>query len=129
VLADLSHLHLFSAAKWMRQAGTDWTDTPPESAITNPADNPSRTMITMAYSRGYNIALYQFGRRSRSLDVQIAARHADPRATMRYARTRKNLDRHPNYLLAGLRHVQDLDQHAEASNALSCREAGLRSLA
>lgn len=33
-------------------------------------------------------------------DVQIAARHADPRATMRYDRARKNLDRHPNYVLA-----------------------------
>lgn len=33
-------------------------------------------------------------------DVQIAARHADPRATMRYDRARKNLDRHPNYILA-----------------------------
>ena len=28
-------------------------------------------------------------------DVQIAARHADPRTTMRYDRARKNLDRHP----------------------------------
>jgi integrase/recombinase XerD len=33
-------------------------------------------------------------------DVQIAARHADPRTTMRYGRARKNLDRHPNYVLA-----------------------------
>jgi len=33
-------------------------------------------------------------------DVQIAARHADPRTTMRYDRARKNLDRHPNYTLA-----------------------------
>jgi site-specific recombinase XerD len=33
-------------------------------------------------------------------DVQIAARHADPRATMRYDRARKNLDRHANYILA-----------------------------
>ncbi|MGI8449054.1 MAG: maltokinase N-terminal cap-like domain-containing protein [Streptosporangiaceae bacterium] len=33
-------------------------------------------------------------------DVQIAARHADPRTTMRYDRTRKNLDRHPNNILA-----------------------------
>jgi hypothetical protein len=35
-------------------------------------------------------------------DVQIAARHADPRTTMRYdrARARKTLDRHPNYILA-----------------------------
>jgi len=27
-------------------------------------------------------------------DVQIAARHADPRTTMRYDRARQNLDRH-----------------------------------
>jgi integrase/recombinase XerD len=33
-------------------------------------------------------------------DVQIAARHADPRTTMRYDRALKNLDRHPNYILA-----------------------------
>ena len=33
-------------------------------------------------------------------DVQTAARHADPRTTMRYDRARKNLDRHPNYILA-----------------------------
>ena len=33
-------------------------------------------------------------------DVQIAARHADPRTTMRYDRARKNLDRHPNFNLA-----------------------------
>jgi hypothetical protein len=30
-------------------------------------------------------------------DVQIAARHADPRTTMCYHRARKNLDRNPNY--------------------------------
>ena len=33
-------------------------------------------------------------------DVQIAARHADPRTAMRYDRARNNLDRHPNYILA-----------------------------
>jgi hypothetical protein len=33
-------------------------------------------------------------------DVQIAARHADPRPTMRYDRARSNLDRHPSYILA-----------------------------
>jgi integrase/recombinase XerD len=32
-------------------------------------------------------------------DVQIAARHADPRTSMRYDRARNNLDRHPNYIL------------------------------
>jgi len=33
-------------------------------------------------------------------DVRIAARHADPRTTMRYDRARETLDRHPNYILA-----------------------------
>jgi len=33
-------------------------------------------------------------------NVQIAARHADPRTTMRYDRARQSLDRHPNYILA-----------------------------
>ena len=33
-------------------------------------------------------------------DVQIAARHADPRMTMRYDRARKQLDKHVNYVLA-----------------------------
>jgi integrase/recombinase XerD len=33
-------------------------------------------------------------------DTQIAARHADPRTTMRYHRARTNLDRHANYILA-----------------------------
>jgi integrase/recombinase XerD len=33
-------------------------------------------------------------------DVQIAARHADPRTTMRYDRARQNLDRHANCILA-----------------------------
>ena len=34
-------------------------------------------------------------------DAQIAARHADPRMTMRYDRARGNLDRHANYIVAG----------------------------
>jgi integrase/recombinase XerD len=33
-------------------------------------------------------------------DVQIGARHADPRITMRYDRARIQLDRHVNYVLA-----------------------------
>ncbi len=31
---------------------------------------------------------------------QSRIHRADPRTTMRYDRTRKNLDRHPNYILA-----------------------------
>ena len=34
-------------------------------------------------------------------DVQIAARHSDPRMTMRYDRARNNFDRHANYIVAG----------------------------
>ncbi len=34
-------------------------------------------------------------------DVQIAARHSDPRMTTRYDRARGNLDRHANYILVG----------------------------
>jgi integrase/recombinase XerD len=41
-------------------------------------------------------------------DTQIAARHADPRTTMRYDRARTNLDRHPNYILAALHELSDL---------------------
>jgi integrase/recombinase XerD len=33
-------------------------------------------------------------------DLQIAARHVDPRTTMHYDRAHKNLDRHPHYILA-----------------------------
>ncbi len=33
-------------------------------------------------------------------DVQIAARHSDPRMTIRYDRARNNLDRHANYILS-----------------------------
>jgi site-specific recombinase XerD len=33
-------------------------------------------------------------------DVQIAARHADPRTTVRYDWARKDLDRHLNCILA-----------------------------
>jgi hypothetical protein len=44
-------------------------------------------------------------------DVQIAARHADPRTTMRYDRARKNLDRHPTHprRIHGIRNVTRRD--------------------
>jgi integrase/recombinase XerD len=47
------------------------------------------TFVTTSFDAGVDLR-----------DVQIAARHADPRTTMRYDRARKNLDRHPNYVLA-----------------------------
>jgi integrase len=50
---------------------------------------PRHTFVTTMLDAGVSLR-----------DVQIAARHADPRTTMRYDRARKNLDRHPNYILA-----------------------------
>jgi hypothetical protein len=35
-----------------------------------------------------------------SSDVQVAARHADPRTPTRQRGSRQNLDCHPNYILA-----------------------------
>ena len=55
-----------------------------------PADAPAHAAPHLRH--------HHAGRR-RGPDVQIAARHADPRTTMRYDRARKNLDRHPNYIL------------------------------
>jgi integrase/recombinase XerD len=50
---------------------------------------PRHTFVTTMLDAGVDLR-----------DVQIAARHADPRTTMRYDRARQNLDRHPNYILA-----------------------------
>jgi len=47
------------------------------------------TFVTTSFDAGVDLR-----------DVQIAARHVDPRITMRYDRARTNLDRHPNYILA-----------------------------
>ena len=58
--------------------------------ITGPHPHMRRhTFVTTMLDAGVNLR-----------DVQIAARHADPRTTTRYDRARKNLDRHPNYTLA-----------------------------
>ena len=50
---------------------------------------PRHTFVTTMLDAGVDLR-----------DVQIAARHADPRTAMRYDRARKNLDRHPNCVLA-----------------------------
>ena len=58
--------------------------------ITRPHPHmPRHTFVTTLLDAGVDLR-----------DVQIAARHADRRTTMRYDRARKNLDRHPNYILA-----------------------------
>ena len=45
-------------------------------------------------------------------DVQIAARHSDPRMTTRYDRARGNLDRHANYIVVGF--IEDSGQEQPA---------------
>jgi hypothetical protein len=51
-------------------------------------------------------------------DVQIAARHADPRTTIRYDRARNNLDRHPNYILAAF-----MASATKSVRCSACRDA------
>jgi integrase len=80
-------------------AASGWTATPPrrlrrlaETAgvkIARPQPHLLRhTVVTTMLDAGVDLR-----------DVQIAVRHADPRTTMRYDRARKNLNRHPSYIL------------------------------
>ena len=61
-----------------------------------PANTPTQTPIRTVGT----LPVTSFDAGVSLRDVQIAARHADPRTTMRYDRARTNLDRHPNYILA-----------------------------
>ncbi|WIM99890.1 site-specific integrase [Actinoplanes oblitus] len=73
-----------------RPGGSGTWPKPPDLRI--PKMHPHmlrRTFVTTMLDAGVSLR-----------DVQIAARHADPRTTIRYDRARKNLDRHPNYILA-----------------------------
>ena len=104
VLADLLHLSPRTAVHWstpgrsrlVRLRGRTCPDQQ-SPALTN-TSHP--TASTADIRQGRNNALYSFDAGVDLRDVQIAARHADPRTTMRYDRARKNLDRHPNYILA-----------------------------
>ncbi len=54
VLADLLNLNPATAVRWMHQAGADWTRYAAGLArtpITNPANNPDQTMITLTHSQ------------------------------------------------------------------------------
>ena len=83
-------------------AAPGWTATPPPAACTRLADDRRECTIARMHPHmlrhTYVTTMLDAGVDLR--DVQIAARHADPRTTMRYDRARKNLDRHPNYILA-----------------------------
>ena len=82
-------------------AARAWTATAPPAACARLADDAGVTLPRMhphMLRHTYVTTMLDAGVDLR--DVQIAARHADPRTTMRYDRARKNLDRHPNYILA-----------------------------
>jgi len=55
-------------------------------------------------------------------EVQIAARHTDPRTTMRYDRARNDLDRHPNYIMTTYLAAGDLSALNCLMSARSCRD-------
>jgi hypothetical protein len=82
--------HRHSGIAWHTHT-TSTMDMPERSTLSAPTCWPPRqmTFVTTMLDAGVSLR-----------DVQIAARHADPRTTIRYDRARKNLDRHPNYILA-----------------------------
>ena len=55
----------------------------PIPVITHPGSSLQASRSGQGIQQGWNIALYQFGRRGAAADVQEAASHADPRTTMR----------------------------------------------
>ena len=73
----------------LRPAGSNTSPGQPESGCPHTSSYAPAHFVTTMLDAGVDLR-----------DVQIAARHADPRTTMRYDRARKNLDRHPNYILA-----------------------------
>jgi site-specific recombinase XerD len=60
-----------------------------EALLTPARDMLRHTFVSTSFDAGVDLR-----------DVQIAARHADPRTTMHHDSARKNVDRHPNYILA-----------------------------
>ena len=77
-----------------------WTATPRPGSCTAWPRRPGSTTGSGCHSlrHSYITAALDAGVPLR--DVQIAARHADPRTTTRYDRARGNLDRHANYVVA-----------------------------
>jgi len=78
-----------------------WTGTPPPAACgTWPSTRAYGSPGHIPTCSGTPSLSTMLDARVDLRDVQIAARHADPRTTTRYDRARQNLDRHPNYILA-----------------------------
>jgi integrase/recombinase XerD len=71
---------------------------PTAAAAVCDGGNPDATDAP-AYAASY-LRHDHAGRRNQSPRRTDRGRHADPKTTMRYSQARKNLDRHPNYILA-----------------------------
>jgi hypothetical protein len=56
--------------------------------------------------------------------VQIAARHADSRTTMRCGRARKNLDATPNYISLTWAHIRQSCHESPSASSYTSRGTG-----
>jgi len=73
---------------------------PPAACGTSPKPSASRSRGHIRTCSAIHAVTTMLDAGVELRDVQIAARHADPRTTMQYDRARQNLDRHPDYILA-----------------------------
>ncbi|MEF9407167.1 tyrosine-type recombinase/integrase [Rhodococcus sp. IITD102] len=89
-----------SGALLLRRDGTRMTRRSADRVVKRLARKAgiTRTVHCHLLRHGYVTAALDAGIPLR--DVQIMARHSDPRMTSRYDRARHNLDRHGNYVLA-----------------------------
>jgi hypothetical protein len=88
------------SARWLLAAdhpGSLERSLPDGRVISRPSGSSTYVLTTLVPSGAYGASSWA-GASLR--DVQEAASHADPRATMRYDRARVSLDRHATYVVA-----------------------------
>lgn len=75
-----------------------WTATPLPAFVQRLAERAGITKHISPHSLRHSFITAAFDAGVPLRDVQIAARHADPRSTTRYDWARNNLDRHASYV-------------------------------
>ena len=83
-----------------RAAGGAWTATAPPGSCDGSVARAGITKRITPHSLRHSFITAALDAGVPLRDVQIAARHADPRTTTRYDRARNNLDRHASYIVA-----------------------------